>query len=166
MGPVGQAHHRHAREGDGRRLPLFPEPDLAPYDLTDEFVERVRAKLPELPDARAARFAQTFGLAAYDARHLVEHRSTADFFEACMEAPAKTRRACETGGEPGHQRRDGVADAQKGASLQASPLTPARAVALVRLVSAGELSSKQGKEVFAAVLEEDRDPAAIVEERG
>ena len=146
---------------------LFPEPDLAPYDLTDEFVERVRAKLPELPDARAARFAQTFGLAAYDARHLVEHRSTADFFEACMECAGEDAAALA---KPVANLviNDVTAwlNAQEGASLQASPLTPARAVALVRLVSAGELSSKQGKEVFAAVLEEDRDPAAIVEERG
>ena len=50
---------------------LFPEPDLAPYDLSDEFIEGVRAKLPELPDQKAARFAADFGLTSYDARHLV-----------------------------------------------------------------------------------------------
>ena len=64
---------------------LFPEPDLAPYDLTDEWIDQVRAKLPELPDQKAARFARDFGLSAYDARHLVESRATARFFEACME---------------------------------------------------------------------------------
>ena len=64
---------------------LFPDPDLAPYDLTDEWIDSVRAKLPELPDQKAARFEDAFGLSAYDARHLVEHRATADFFEACME---------------------------------------------------------------------------------
>ena len=68
---------------------LFPEPDLAPYDLSDEFIEGVRAKLPELPDQKAARFADEFGLSAYDARHLVDHRATADFFEACMEVAGK-----------------------------------------------------------------------------
>ncbi|MFR3091158.1 MAG: Asp-tRNA(Asn)/Glu-tRNA(Gln) amidotransferase subunit GatB, partial [Eggerthella lenta] len=61
---------------------LFPDPDLAPYDLTDEWIDSVRAKLPELPDQKAARFEDAFGLSAYDARHLVEHRETADFFEA------------------------------------------------------------------------------------
>ena len=45
----------------------------------------MRAKLPELPDQKAARFEDAFGLSAYDARHLVEHRETADFFEVCME---------------------------------------------------------------------------------
>ena len=68
---------------------LFPEPDLAPYDLSDEFIEGVRAKLPELPDQKATRFADEFGLSAYDARHLVDHRATADFFEACMEVAGK-----------------------------------------------------------------------------
>lgn len=73
---------------------LFPEPDLAPYDLSDEFIESVRAKLPELPDEKAKRFEESFGLSAYDARHLVEHRSTSNFFEACMAvagADAKAR---------------------------------------------------------------------------
>ena len=50
---------------------LFPDPDLAPYDLTDEWIDSVRAKLPELPDQKAARFEDAFGLSAYDARHLV-----------------------------------------------------------------------------------------------
>lgn len=68
---------------------LFPEPDLAPYDLTDEFIESVRAKLPELPDEKAKRFENDFGLSAYDARHLIEHRSTSNFFEACMEQAGK-----------------------------------------------------------------------------
>ena len=100
---------------------LFPDPDLAPYDLTDEWIDSVRAKLPELPDQKAARFEDAFGLSAYDARHLVEHRATADFFEA---------------------------------------------VELVKLLAEDAISSKQAKEVFAAVLDEDKDPAAIVEERG
>lgn len=69
---------------DGYRL--FPEPDLAPYDLTDEFIESVRAKLPELPDEKAARYERDFGLSSYDARHLVDHRATAAFFDECMKA--------------------------------------------------------------------------------
>ncbi|MEF9875883.1 MAG: Asp-tRNA(Asn)/Glu-tRNA(Gln) amidotransferase subunit GatB, partial [Gordonibacter sp.] len=63
---------------------LFPDPDLAPCNLSDGFIESVRAKLPELPDQKAARFEREFALSAYDARHLVEHRETARFFEACM----------------------------------------------------------------------------------
>ncbi|MCD8316779.1 MAG: Asp-tRNA(Asn)/Glu-tRNA(Gln) amidotransferase subunit GatB, partial [Eggerthellaceae bacterium] len=64
---------------------FFPEPDLAPYDLTDEFIESVRQKLPELPDEMAQRFERDYGLSNYDARHIVEHRATGKFFEQCME---------------------------------------------------------------------------------
>ena len=147
---------------------LFPEPDLAPYDLSDEFIEHVRAKLPELPDQKAARFQEAFGLSAYDAQHLVEHRATAAFFEACM---------AEAGADGAAKLAKPVANlvindvtawlnADPEASLEDSPLTPARAVELVGLVDATTISSKQGKEVFAAVLDEDADPKAIVEARG
>ena len=146
---------------------LFPEPDLAPYDLTDEWIDQVRAKLPELPDQKAARFARDFGLSAYDARHLVESRATARFFEACMElagedagALAKPVANLVINDVTAHLNAHADFD------LEDSPLTPARAVALVRLVAEDAISSKQGKEVFAAVLEEGKDPADVVKERG
>ena len=98
--------------------------------------DQVRAKLPELPDQKAARFARDFGLSAYDARHLVESRATARFFEACM----------ELAGEDAGALAKPVANlvindvtaylnAHEGVKLDATPLTPARAVALVRLVA-------------------------------
>ena len=146
---------------------LFPEPDLAPYDLTDEFIEGVRAKLPELPDQKAKRYERDFGLSAYDARHLIEHRVTSRFFEACMQ---------EAGKDAGKLAKP-VANlvinditarmnADESFDLDACPLTPARAVELVGLQASDAISSKQAKEVFAAVLDEDKDPEAIVEERG
>lgn len=146
---------------------LFPEPDLAPYDLSDEFIERVRAKLPELPDEKSRRFETDFALSGYDARHLVDHRVTANFFEACM----------ASAGDEAEKLAKPVANliindvmaylnAADGVDLAETPLTPERAVALVRLIAADTISSKQGKEVFSAILEEDRDPEVIVEERG
>lgn len=146
---------------------LFPEPDLAPYDLSDEFIEGVRAKLPELPDDKAARYRGEFGLSAYDARHLVEHRSTSEFFEACM----------ATEGVDASKLAKPIANlvindvmawinANPEESLADSPLTPARAVQLVELQADDTISSKQAKEVFAAVFEDDADPKAIVEDRG
>ena len=144
---------------------LFPEPDLAPYDLSDEFIEGVRAKLPELPDQKAKRFEADFGLSAYDARHLVEHRVTSAFFEEGMKAAADVKLA--------KPRANLVItditarmNADESFDLEASPLTPARAVELVKMTAEDVISSKQGKEVFAAVIDEDKDPAAIVEERG
>lgn len=144
---------------------LFPEPDLAPYDLSDEFIEGVRAKLPELPDQKAKRFEADFGLSAYDARHLVEHRVTSAFFEEGMKAAADAKLAKPLANLvindiTARMNADGSFD------LEASPLTPARAVELVKMTAEDVISSKQGKEVFAAVIDEDKDPAAIVEERG
>ena len=143
---------------------MFPDPDLAPYDLSDEFIERVRAKLPELPDQKAARFKESFGLSSYDARHLVEHRATTAFFEDCMALPE-----CK----PEFAKplanlliNDIAARLNNGEQIDANVLTPVRMVALVGMLAADELSSKQGKEVLQAILDEDADPAAIVEARG
>lgn len=146
---------------------LFPEPDLAPYDLSDEFIESVRAKLPELPDEKAKRFEGEFGLSAYDARHLVEHRSTANFFEACIDVAgndadklAKPLANLIINDVAAYANAQGISD------MAETALSPKRAVELVSLLSADTISSKQAKEVFAAVLDEDKDPSAIVEERG
>ncbi len=144
---------------------LFPEPDLAPYDLSDEFIEGVRAKLPELPDQKAKRFEADFGLSAYDARHLVEHRVTSAFFEEGMKAAADVKLAKPLANLVINDITARM-NADESFDLEASPLTPARAVELVKMTAEDVISSKQGKEVFAAVIDEDKNPAAIVEERG
>lgn len=154
---------------------LFPEPDLAPYDLSDEFIESVRAKLPELPDEKAKRFEESFGLSAYDARHLVEHRSTSNFFEACM-----TVAGADEKGNVSSQAAAlakplanliindvaAYANANNISDMSETTLSPERAVELVKLLANDIISSKQAKEVFSAILEEDKDPSTIVEERG
>ena len=148
---------------------LFPEPDLAPYDLSDEFIEGVRAKLPELPDQKAARFAADFGLTSYDARHLVEHRATADFFDECM-ALAKAEADGSKFAKPlANLIINDVAawlNAHEGTLLAGTPLTADRALSLVKMLADDTISSKQAKEVFAAIMDEDKDPEAIVEARG
>ncbi len=148
---------------------LFPEPDLAPYDLSDEFIESVRAKLPELPDARAARYESSYGLSAYDARHLVDSLDVADFFDAAM--------ACKKAQESGSKFAKPLANflindvtaylnSHSDVALAETPLTPERLVDLVALVDDDSISSKQAKEVFTAILADDADPATIVEQRG
>ena len=146
---------------------MFPDPDLAPYDLSDEFIERVRAKLPELPDQRAKRYEQDYGLSAYDARHLVDHRFTVEFFEAACEAAGdRARELAKPLANLALNDITAYVNANDGADFASTPFTPERAVQLVTLLAADEISSKQAKEVFAAVLEEDKDPATIVDERG
>ncbi len=148
---------------------LFPEPDLAPYDLSDEFIERVRAKLPELPDQKAARYSASFGLSAYDARHLVDHRATADFFDECMALVAAEKDGSKFAKPLANLIINDVTsylNAHPEVALTDTPLTASRAVGLVRLQSDGAISSKQSKQVFAAIMEEDKDPDIIVEEKG
>ena len=60
----------------------FPDPDLLPLQLEDALIEQIRAELPELPDAKQARFVEAYGLSAYDAEVLVAERASADYFEA------------------------------------------------------------------------------------
>lgn len=146
---------------------LFPDPDIAPCRLSDAFIERVRAKLPELPDARAARFERDFGLTAYDARHLVEHRETAGFFEECLaQAASDGLRLAKPLANLVINDITAYLNAHEGTVLADTPLTPERALALVKLTVEDAISSKQAKEVFAAVLSEDKDPVAVVKERG
>lgn len=146
---------------------MFPDPDLAPYDLTDAFIEGVRAKLPELPDAKASRLRETFGLSAYDARHVVEHQATADFFEAAIaEANDKAESLAKPLANLIINDLAARMNAEEAFELSNSALSPARAVQLVGLQAEDVISSKQAKEVLEAVLAEDKDPASIVEERG
>jgi len=144
---------------------LFPEPNLTPFVLSDEFIERVRLKLPELPDEKGKRFQADFGLSAYDARHIIEHRSTSDFFEACMKA-ASDKNLAKPLANLIINDVAGYLNANDGIDLADTALSPVRAVGLVKLIAADTISSKQAKEVFAIILEENKDPEAIVAERG
>lgn len=117
-----------------------------------------------MPDQKAKRFEESFGLSAYDARHLIEHRVIASFFEEAMaSADAKLAKPLAN-----LMINDITArmNADEAFDLATCALTPARAIELMGLVAEDAISSKQAKEVFAAVLDEDKDPAAIVEERG
>ncbi len=144
---------------------LFPEPDLAPYDLDDEFIESVRRRLPELPDQKAARYENSWKLSSYDARHLVDSQATADFFDACMNE-AQDELLAKPLANLVLNDLTAYLNGHEGVEVDDLSLTPGRAVQLVKLVADGSLSSKQAKEVFAAVLEEDKDPEQIIQERG
>ncbi len=146
---------------------FFPEPDLAPYDLSDEFIESVRDQLPELPDEKARRFERDFELSAYDARLLVDQVDTAHFFEECMsEAGADAQSLAKPVANLIINDLSAYLNAQEDCVLDDLALDAPRMVALVRMQNEEAISSKQAKEVFAAVLAEDKDPETIVEERG
>ena len=142
---------------------LFPDPDLAPYDLSDEFVERLRAELPELPDAKRDRYVSEFGIKRQDAEQIAGEPDVAAFFEAAMEAAdatsAQTVANLVVNELPAYLRSAGV-------SLDESGVAPAQVAGLAKLLAADAISSNQAHEVFSAMAKTGEDPEKIVEERG
>jgi aspartyl-tRNA(Asn)/glutamyl-tRNA(Gln) amidotransferase subunit B len=138
----------------------FPDPDLLPLELTPAYVEALRDALPELPDAKRARFARAYGLSAYDAGVLSSEREIADFFEETAKG------------------RDGKAAAnwvinelfgrlnREGKDIAASPVSAAQLGVILDLIGAGTISGKIAKDLFEIVWVEGGDPRAIVEARG
>ncbi len=144
---------------------LFPEADMAPFDLSDEFIAQLAARLPELPDARAERLQESFELSEYDARHLADDTDTADLFEAVMQDANNVALAKPVANLLINDVL-AFANAHPEFSLSTGPLSAERLRRLVELMVADTISSKQAKEVLLVILEEDKDPEAIVEERG
>lgn len=146
---------------------LFPDPDLAPFVLSDEFIEAARRKMPELPERKEARLRREFGLSPYDARQLIDAEGFADFFVECMEVAAG--RSGELAKGLANMLINDVAahlKAEGGIGLADTSLTPERLTFLASAVREGDLSSKQSREVLRVALSEDKDPAEVIDERG
>lgn len=142
---------------------LFPDPDLAPFDLSDEFIEHCRAELPELPDAKRDRFEADFGIKRADAEQLAGDPETASFFEAAAQGlsgkAAQTVANLVVNELAAYLKGVGVA-------LAASGIAPAQVASLAKLLAEDAISSNQAHEVFEAMAESGDDPAKIVDERG
>lgn len=142
---------------------LFPDPDLAPFDLSDEFIERCRAELPELPDAKRERFEADFGIKRADAEQLAGDPDTAAFFEQAAEG--LSGKAAQT---VANLVVNELAAYLKGAgaSLAQSGILPAQVASLAKLLAEDAISSNQAHEVFEAMAQSGEDPEAIVDARG
>lgn len=145
---------------DAHDYRYFPDPDLLPLELDDAFLEDCRASLPELPDAKRARY-QGFGITPYAAGVLTAEVENARWFDALLDAGAPAVAAANwvTSELFGALNRlgKGIAD---------SPVTPGQAAELLALVADGTLSGSLAKQVFEAMLETGDAPGKIVEERG
>jgi aspartyl-tRNA(Asn)/glutamyl-tRNA(Gln) amidotransferase subunit B len=138
----------------------FPDPDLLPLALHPEWVAGLRAELPELPDAKKARFVLEHGLSPDDAAVLVAERETALFFEQVAEGrDAKSAANWVMGDLFGALNRLGV-------GIEQSPVTAAQLGALIDLIADGTISGRLAKEVFAEMVATGADPAAVVEAKG
>jgi aspartyl-tRNA(Asn)/glutamyl-tRNA(Gln) amidotransferase subunit B len=138
----------------------FPDPDLLPLVLEPEWVERLRADLPELPDAKKARFITDYGLSTEDAEVLVAERGTAEYFEVVAEGRDPKAAANWVMGD-----LFGALN-KKGLGIEASPVLPAQLGALIDLIADGTISGRIAKDVFAEMIEIGAAPAAIVEAKG
>ena len=139
----------------------FPDPDLLPLDLDPAWVEALRAALPELPDARKARFVGDYGLSAYDAGVLVAEKETAEFFESVVKGGRDPKVAANwlTGEVFSALNRSGL-------DLAEAPVDAEGLGGLLDVIADGTISGRMAKEVFDAMWQSGKSAAAIVEERG
>jgi len=155
----GETRSLRSKE-DAHDYRYFPDPDLLPLILTKEYVEKIKASLPELPDARKNRFINDYGLSPYDAGVLVAEKGTAEFFETVAQGrDAKRATNWVTGDLFAMLNRRGV-------GIGESPVSARSLGKLLDLIADGTISGRIAKDLFVAMEETGKDPAALVEERG
>ena len=138
----------------------FPDPDLLPVVLDDALIERVKAELPELPDAKKERFVRDLGLTKEIASVLVAEKVTADYFEAAAKGrDAKLVANWITGDLFGHLNREGL-------DIEQSPISAGDLGKLTDLITDGTISGKIAKQVFQDMMASGKAPDDIVEEKG
>jgi aspartyl-tRNA(Asn)/glutamyl-tRNA(Gln) amidotransferase subunit B len=146
---------------DAHDYRYFPDPDLLPLVLTEEFVAECAASLPELPDAKRARFTDTMGITPYNAEVLTNDVETAHWFEALLAQGVEGKTAANwvTGELFGALNRFGR-------TITDSPVSPTQAAELLNLVGDGTLSGSMAKTVFEKMLETGDGAGTIVEREG
>ena len=139
----------------------FPEPDIPPMEITDDYLDSARQELPEMAQEKKRRYVAQFGLPAYDAGMITGQKALADFFEE----------AVALGGAPKEVANWIMGEVlrtlkEKALEAKQMPLTPATLVKLLELVKQGKINRNTAVEVFAAIWDTDGDPEAYVKEHG
>ncbi|MSP98109.1 MAG: Asp-tRNA(Asn)/Glu-tRNA(Gln) amidotransferase subunit GatB [Betaproteobacteria bacterium] len=159
---TGKTHAMRSKE-DAHDYRYFPDPDLLPLVVDEAWIERVRAALPELPQAKRERYVTAYGLTLADAAMLTQSRETAEYFEQIAETlgadSAKTAANWMMGELAAALNRDGI-------DIVASPVSSAQLASLVARVRDNTLSGKLAKEVFEALWAGEGPVDAIIEKRG
>ena len=146
---------------DAHDYRYFPDPDLLPLELSEAFIDAARASLPELPDVKRMRFVETLGITPYNSDVITADVDTAGWFEALLEEGVEAKSAANwlTSELFGALNR-------LGCDIADSPVSPAQAAELLKLVGDGTLSGSLAKQVFEAMLATGDAAAAIVEREG
>jgi aspartyl-tRNA(Asn)/glutamyl-tRNA(Gln) amidotransferase subunit B len=155
----GETRSMRSKE-DAHDYRYFPDPDLLPLVLDEAWVESLKAGLPELPDAKRARFIEQYGLPAYDAGVLVAEQATADFYETVARGrDARLAANWVTGDFFAALNRTGR-------SIETSPVSAASLGELLDLMADGTINGRIAKEVFEAMVDTGEDASVIVEKKG
>jgi aspartyl-tRNA(Asn)/glutamyl-tRNA(Gln) amidotransferase subunit B len=156
---TGETRSMRSKE-EAQDYRYFPDPDLLPLELTQDYVDSLAHDLPELPDEKRARFIAEYGLSPYDADVLIGERESADYFEAVAKGRDAKLAANWVNNELfGRLNKEGRA-------IVDSPVTSEQLGSIVDLIKSGTISGKIAKDVFDIVWTEGGHPAAIVEARG
>ena len=138
----------------------FPDPDLLPVVLTDEYIENIRKNLPELPEAKKARYIAELGLTPYDASVLTADKETSLYFETAAKGQDAKKVANWVMGDLfAYLNKECL-------PISKSPVNAENLGALVGLIADNTISGKIAKDVFQFMIETGKDPASIVEEKG
>jgi aspartyl-tRNA(Asn)/glutamyl-tRNA(Gln) amidotransferase subunit B len=153
---VGMRSKEHAHD-----YRYFPEPDLAPLRIGEDWLARIRAAMPELPAARRARFIESYGLREYDADVLTATRALGDYFELAAQSAGDPRAAA-------HWVMGDLAAALKdaGKDISESPVSAENLGALVMLIAQGKISGKLAKEIFPKMFAASETAEAVIEREG
>jgi aspartyl-tRNA(Asn)/glutamyl-tRNA(Gln) amidotransferase subunit B len=139
----------------------FPEPDLLPVHVSPAWREEIRRTLPELPDAKRARFVSAYGVTPYDAAVLTSTEARADYFESVTIAGASGKNAANWMQTELLRRLN-----DSGKEIESSPLSPAALAELLKMVESGQINGAIGKKVFATMFDTGRRASDIVAAEG
>jgi aspartyl-tRNA(Asn)/glutamyl-tRNA(Gln) amidotransferase subunit B len=156
----GQTVSMRGKE-DAHDYRYFPDPDLLPLIIDTDWVERLRAEMPELPDQRKSRYMADYGLPEADARVLTASRELADYFEACLVHFDQPKPAANwiMGDLLGLLNANGL-------DISQSPIAPEKLAGLLKLIDKDVISGKIAKTVFEAMADSGKTAETIVEEKG
>jgi aspartyl-tRNA(Asn)/glutamyl-tRNA(Gln) amidotransferase subunit B len=158
---TGETRTMRTKE-DANDYRYFPDPDLLPVLCTPEYIEAVRATLPELPDARRQRFMSQYELSAYDAATLTSETAIADYYEAVVSASGSEPKLCAN-----WVSTDLLGALNKaGRAITESPVTAAQLAGLLKRISDRTISGKIAKDVFEAMIAGEGEADAIIQARG
>ena len=156
----GVTHPMRSKE-EAHDYRYFPDPDLVPLVISEEWIEEVRKTIPELPLSKRERFVKEYDIPPYDAGVLTASRDLADFYEEAVKHSGKPKIASNwiMGDILGHLKEDKQ-------NIKDSPVTPEALAKMINLIEDGTISGKIAKEVFEEMWKTGKQPKEIIEEKG